>query len=117
MSGRIAASIGWLPFPIAVARSDPEQTFDAANGAADHPADNPPDRARRVVSDIRAMGGAFRNALRLRRALRPRRLLTRCKASRYNPLLCVENYVLRRRHVAANEGVSAALRRGIGAIR
>jgi hypothetical protein len=64
MSGRIAASIGWLPFPIAVARSDPEQTFDAANGAADHPADNPPDRARRVVSDIRAMGGAFRNALR-----------------------------------------------------
>jgi hypothetical protein len=67
MSGRIAASIGWLPFPIAVARSDPEQTFDAANGAADHPADNPPDRSRRVVSDIRAMGGAFRNALRLRR--------------------------------------------------
>jgi hypothetical protein len=73
MSHWIAASIGWLPFPIAVATSDPEQTFDAANGAADHPADNPPDRARCVVSDIRAMGGAFRNTLGLRRKRRRKR--------------------------------------------
>lgn len=73
MSGRIAASIGWLPFPIAVAWSDPEQTFEAANGAADHPADSPTDRARRVVSEIRAMGGTFRNALRLRRKRRRKR--------------------------------------------
>lgn len=66
MPHRIAASVGRLAFPIAIG-SDPEQTFDPADRAANHPADNPPDRARGVISDISATGGACGNALRLRR--------------------------------------------------
>jgi hypothetical protein len=66
MSCRIASSIiGLRPF-IAVTGADPKQAFDSADSAADHPPDGPSDRARRVLSDGGAMGGACGNALRLR---------------------------------------------------
>ena len=66
MSCRIATSIiGLRPF-IAVTGADPKQPFDSADSAADHPPDGPSDRARRVVSDGGAMGGACGDALRPR---------------------------------------------------
>ena len=58
------------PLPVAVTGSDPKQSFDPANSATDHSADDPSYRARGVVSDVGAVGGTFGNALRLRRKRR-----------------------------------------------
>lgn len=92
---------------------DSEQAVDAADDAADRSADHRTDRSRRAVALINSMRYAVGNALRLRRERRTkRRNHDRCK---HNVVLHATPLpVVKSRHVAANQGVNAALMRQCG---
>ena len=116
MSCRIATSIiGLRPF-IAVTGADPKQPFDSADSAADHPPDGPSDRARRVVSDGGAMGGACGDALRLRCERRRKSCDQGGRQYAVKPHATNPHCIVEGRHVAANEGFSAAVGTGAAAV-
>jgi hypothetical protein len=91
-----------------ICRSEAEHAFDAADDAADGPADDCPDGSGLLVPHISAMGDAVRNALGLRRE----RHGERCDDGGCEhdvKFHAVTSFVLRGRQVPGNDGDCAAL--------